>query len=81
MTLGSDLEDQGTGRCMSIPCRNFRTGRVLPDERGSCEIAETQPDAVQDAEQVPSVKQWVSHTFLQAVGEGGLLKCSVRLSH
>ncbi len=30
---------------------------------------------------IPADRQWVSHTFLQAIGEGGLLKCAVRLSH
>ncbi len=57
ITLAADLEDQGIGLCVSIPCRNICTERVLPDERGSPEIVETQPDAVQDAEQAPTVKQ------------------------
>ncbi len=35
ITLAADLEDQGIGMCVSIPCRNIRTERVLPDERGS----------------------------------------------
>ena len=34
-TLAADLEDQGIGMCVSIPCRNLRTERVLPDERSS----------------------------------------------
>jgi hypothetical protein len=51
--LAANLEDQGIGMGVSIPCRNICTECVLPDERGSPEIAETQPDA----EQVPTVKQ------------------------
>ncbi len=32
-TLAADLEDQGMRMCVSIPFRNLRTERVLPDER------------------------------------------------
>ncbi len=32
-TLAADLEDQGIRMCVSIPFRNLRTERVLPDER------------------------------------------------
>jgi hypothetical protein len=56
MTLASDLEAQGIGRCVSIPFSHQSTKRVLPDERGLeksllCSVAS------QDAEQVPTVKQ------------------------
>ncbi len=57
VTLAADLEDQGIGTCVSIPFRTICMERVLPDERNWGEIAETQPDVVQDAEQAPTVKQ------------------------
>jgi hypothetical protein len=33
--LEASVEDQEIGMGVSIPCRNIRTERVLPDERGS----------------------------------------------
>ena len=35
ITLAADLEEQGIGICVSIPCKNIRMEHVLPDERGS----------------------------------------------
>jgi hypothetical protein len=57
VTLVSDLEAKSKGRRVSFPCKNLCMERVLPEERGSPEIAQTQPDSVQNAEQVSVVKQ------------------------